>query len=205
MLDPELGQNPGEKGYHTRDCKKLCESSLVEPFLKSLIAGWGHPFSYSWPSKHKQLSMTLAYIPHLVPKLCLSVLKHFVPPSFVVSPRQIGDGPTKAHRTSSNLPEPHHYKEYLVSPTEPSLSTSLQGKQGVRGGSSTSNLPVVSCVEFIPLQLPTTVSFKCVHLTASLYTQYFTIAKSNQWKLHSLPVMQIPLFVTIFLSSKSRH
>ena len=42
--------------------------------------------------------------------------------------------------------------------TEPSLSTSLQGKQGVqgayalvRGGSSTSNLKV----EFIPLQLPT--------------------------------------------------
>ena len=50
-------------------------------------------------------------------------------------------GVVQAHRTSSNLLEPHHYR------TEPSLSTSLQGKQGVqgayalvRGGSSTSNL-----------------------------------------------------------------
>ena len=39
VLDPELGQDPVEEGegtYHTRDCKKLCES-LKDPFLKSLI------------------------------------------------------------------------------------------------------------------------------------------------------------------------
>ena len=67
-------------------------------------------------------------------------------------------GVVQAHRTSSNLLEPHHYKDSKVcrvchmssgwfDRTEPSLSTSLQGKQGVqgayalvRGGSSTSNL-----------------------------------------------------------------
>ena len=60
-------------------------------------------------------------------------------------------------RIFSNLLEPHHYKdskvcrvlshEFGVDCTEPSLSTSLQGTQGmqgayalVRGGSSTSNL-----------------------------------------------------------------
>ena len=40
VLDQRVGQNPGEKGegdYHTRDRKKICESSLVDPFLKSLI------------------------------------------------------------------------------------------------------------------------------------------------------------------------
>ena len=61
--------------------------------------------------------------------------------------------------STSNLLEPHHYKDSKVcrefchmssgwfDHTEPSLSTSLQGKQGmegayalVRGGSSTSNL-----------------------------------------------------------------
>ena len=34
VLDPRLGQ--GEGDYHTRDCKKICES-LEDPFLKSLI------------------------------------------------------------------------------------------------------------------------------------------------------------------------
>ena len=67
-------------------------------------------------------------------------------------------GVVQAHRTSSNLLEPHHYKDSKVCRvchmssgwfdcTDPSLSTSLQGKQGmqgayalVRGGSSKSNL-----------------------------------------------------------------
>ena len=65
-------------------------------------------------------------------------------------------GVVEAHRTSSNLPEPHeiakcvelcHMSSGWFDHTEPSLSTSLQGKQGVqgayalvRGGSSTSNL-----------------------------------------------------------------
>ena len=64
----------------------------------------------------------------------------------------------QAHRTSSNLLEPHHHRDNMVFRvfhkisgwfdfTEPSLTTSLQGKQGVqgafavvRGGSSSSNL-----------------------------------------------------------------
>ena len=37
VLDPGLGQEEEEEGnYHTRDCKKICES-LEDPFLKSLI------------------------------------------------------------------------------------------------------------------------------------------------------------------------
>ena len=40
VLDLRLGQEEGEEGeegdYHTRDCKKICES-LKDPFLKSLI------------------------------------------------------------------------------------------------------------------------------------------------------------------------
>ena len=37
VLDPRLGQEEGEEGgYHTRDCKKICES-LEDPFLKFLI------------------------------------------------------------------------------------------------------------------------------------------------------------------------
>ena len=37
VLDPRLGQEEGEEGdYHTRDCKKICES-LKDPFLKFLI------------------------------------------------------------------------------------------------------------------------------------------------------------------------
>ena len=65
----------------------------------------------------------------------------------------------QAHRTSSSLLQPHLCRDSkvcrvlshefgLFDCTEPSLSTSLQGKQGVqgayalvRGGSSTSNLP----------------------------------------------------------------
>ena len=62
--------------------------------------------------------------------------------------------------------------------TEPSLSTSLQGKQGVqgayalvRGGSSTSNL----IVEFIPLQLPTNSLRRTKHTPSSLSTHTTTI------------------------------
>ena len=36
VLDPGLGQKEEEGDYHTRDCKKICES-LKDPFLKSLI------------------------------------------------------------------------------------------------------------------------------------------------------------------------
>ena len=43
-------------------------------------------------------------------------------------------GVVQAHRTSSNLPEPHQFCDMSsgwFDCTEPSLSTSLQGKQGV--------------------------------------------------------------------------
>ena len=89
-------------------------------------------------------------------------------------------GVVQAHRTSSNLLEPHHYARCVefchmssgcFDCTEPSLSTSLQGKQGmkggyalVRGGSSTSNL----IVEFIPLQLPTNSLRRTKHTPSSI-------------------------------------
>ena len=61
-----------------------------------------------------------------------------------------------AHRTSSNLLEPHHYKDSKVCRvfhmssgwfdcTEPSLSTSLQEKQGMQGAYCSGRFDEVRC------------------------------------------------------------
>ena len=91
VLDTGLGQEEEEEGdYHTRDCKKICES-LEDPFLKSLIGKgmWCVVLmlccgcSYSWPSKHKQLSRLAFWEQDDLSYACLYPQKHFVPPSFV--------------------------------------------------------------------------------------------------------------------------
>ena len=41
-------------------------------------------------------------------------------------------------------------------------------------------LIIVSCVEFIPLQLPTTVSFKCVLISINLVLGYFVAYMSEE-------------------------